>query len=180
MSFIDLIKKRRSIRKFADTKVDRALVEKCLEAARLSPSACNAQPWKFIVVDNPELKEKVAHESYGIFDSFNKFTHQAPVMVVVVTEKANLTSQMGALIKKIQYPFIDIGIAAEHFCLQAAELGLGTCMIGWFNEKPLKEILSIPKSKKVVLMIALGYPAVEKEVEKKRKPMDEMSSFDSY
>lgn len=180
MSFIDLIKKRRSIRKFSDTKIDRVLIEKCLEAARLSPSACNAQPWKFIVVDNPELKEKVAHESYGLFDSFNKFTHQAPVMVVVVTEKANLTSQMGTLIKKIQYPFIDIGIASEHFCLQAAELGLGTCMIGWFNEKPLKEILSIPKSKKVVLMIALGYPAVEKEVDKKRKSLDEMSSFDSY
>lgn len=180
MSFLNLVMKRRSIRKYADTKVDRALIEKCIEAARLSPSACNAQPWKFIVVDNPEIKEKVAHESYGMFDSFNKFTHQAPVMVVIVSEKANLTSQMGTLIKKIKYPFIDIGIAAEHFCLQAAELGLGTCMIGWFNEKPLKEILSIPKDKKVVLMIALGYSAVEKEIQKKRKAVGEMMSYDRY
>ncbi len=180
MNFLSLVKKRRSVRKYSDAQVDRALLEKCLEAARLSPSACNAQPWKFIVVDQPELKDKVARETYGILDSFNKFTHQAPVMVVIVAEKANFTSQMGTMIKKIEFPLIDIGIAAEHFCLQAAELGLGTCMIGWFNEKPLKQLLNIPKSRSIVLLISLGYPAVEKEIEKRRKSMDEMMGYDEY
>ena len=180
MDFIDLVKKRRSVRKYSDAQVDRVLLEKCLEAARLSPSACNSQPWKFIVVDQPELKDKVARETYGILDSFNKFTHQAPVMVVIVAEKANFTSQMGTMIKKIEFPLIDIGIAAEHFCLQAAELGLGTCMIGWFNEKPLKKLLNIPENRSIVLLISLGYPAVEKEIDKRRKSLDEMMRYDEY
>ena len=75
---------------------------------------------------------------------------------------------------------MDIGIAAEHFCLQAAEEGLGTCMLGWFNEKKVKKILSIPKLKRVELIISAGFSADEKIPHKKRKSIDEILSYNKY
>lgn len=180
MPFIDLVKHRRSVRKYSSNPVAKELIEQCIEAARLSPSACNAQPWKFIVVDDALLKDKVAKETYGVLDSFNKFTQQAPVIIVIVSENPNVTSRMGTFIKKIEFPLIDIGIAAEHFCLQATELGLGTCMIGWFNEKSIKELLKIPKQRKVALVITLGYPIEDKIIPKKRKDLSTICSFNKY
>lgn len=180
MEFIELAKKRRSVRKYDSKSIDRNLIHQCLEAARMAPSACNAQPWKFIVVDEPILKDKIAKETYGLLDSFNKFTHQAPVIIAIVAEKPNVTSRMGTLIKKIEFPLIDVGIAAEHFCLQAAELGLGTCMIGWFNDKPIKELLKIPKQRMLALLISIGFPLEEKVIPKKRKEIEIISNYNSY
>ena len=180
MKFIQLVQTRQSTRKFSSTPIPREFLNQCLEATRMAPSACNAQPYTFIVVDEPELKNQVANQTVGLLDKFNKFTINAPVIVVIVMEKANISSQMGTMIKKIEYPLVDIGIAAEHFCLQAAELGIGTCMIGWFNEKPIKKLLNIPDKKSIGLLFSVGYPEIENIRTKVRKEMNKMSFYNGY
>lgn len=180
MTFDELIKNRQSDRKYKDALVSRSLIEQCVEAARLAPSACNSQPWKFIIVDNKETKDLVAKETYSNLISFNKFTEEAPVLIVLVVEKPKLLAQIGGRLKDRDYFLYDIGIVAEHFCLKAAEIGLGTCMLGWFNEKQLKKILNIPKSRSVGLVITLGYSNEEKIRDKKRKNLDEIMSYNKY
>lgn len=180
MTFIELARKRQSVRKYSATAVESEKIGRCLEAARLAPSACNAQPWNFIVVTDPELREKVARETYSAIAPFNKFTLEAPVIVAQVMERPTLLSQFGGRVKNKDFYLIDTGIAAEHFCLQAAEEGLGTCMIGWFNEKKIKSLLNIPAGRAIGLIITLGYPASETIREKKRKEMTEISKYNSY
>jgi len=181
VNFQELIKTRQSTRRYSDINVEKEKIQLCIEAARMAPSASNSQPWTFIVVDNPELKEKVAVETYGSVVSFNKFVHQVPVIIVIVIEKTKLITQVGAFIKDREFPLIDIGIAAEHLCLQAAELGLGTCMLGWFNEKPIQKLLNIPKKKRIGLLITLGYPATDDPLRNKiRKTTEEMSRLNGY
>jgi len=102
------------------------------------------------------------------------------VHIVVVREKANLTSNLGQFIKNKEYPLIDIGIAVEHLCLQAVEEGLGTCIIGWFNEKKVKKLLGIPLNKRAELLITLGYPARDEIREKRRKTLGDIVSFNKY
>jgi len=109
----------------------------------------------------------------------NHFTKQAPIHIVIVEEKANFTSNAGSLIKGKHFPLIDIGIAAQNICLQSEAEGLGTCMIGWFDEPKVKNLLKIPKSKRVPLIITLGYPAKEKR-EKRRKALKEIIRYNSY
>jgi len=176
MTFMELAKFRQSNRKYKETPVERDKIERCLEAARIAPSACNSQPWYFIVIDDPELRKKVARETFGAVLNFNHFSLTAPVMVVVVTEPSNLTARVGGAIKNRPYNLIDIGIAAEHFCLQAAEEGLGTCMLGWFNEKPLNKLLKIPDGKKIDMVITMGYPE-DKQRDKTRKKIDEIRHY---
>ena len=132
------MRSRRSIRFFKDKPVEKEKIQKIVEAVHVAPSACNSQPWKLIIVDKPELKNEVAKATFSKTVSFNKFALEAPVIAVLVIEKAKLIAQIGGSIKNQEYPQYDIGIAAEHFCLQAADLGLGTCMIGWFDEKKIQ------------------------------------------
>jgi len=179
MKFIELVNHRQSVRKYSDKPVEKEKIQHCLEAARLAPSACNAQPWKYIVVDDTVLKEKVAQETFSAIAPFNKFVLQAPVIVAIVMEKPNMLSQFGGRIKDKDFYLIDIGITAEHFCLQAAEEGLGTCMLGWFNEKAVLKILGIPAKKRIGLLISLGYAADEPR-KKIRKETEKMSSFNNY
>ncbi|MBQ8283220.1 MAG: nitroreductase family protein [Paraprevotella sp.] len=176
MELLDLIQKRQSDRQYEARPVDRELVVKCLEAARLAPSACNSQPWKFVVVDEPQLVLQVGEAAAGM--GMNKFAKEVPVIVAVVLEKMNLTARIGSVIKDKEYSLLDMGIAVEHFCLQAAELGLGTCIMGWFDEKKVKKLLGI-KNKRVPLLITLGYPAGERR-RKIRKSLDDMSSWNKY
>lgn len=145
MTFQELISLRQSVRKYQDKKVEREKIETLIEAVHLAPSACNSQPWKLIIVDEPVLKNEVAKATFSKAITFNKFAIQAPVIAVLVIEKAKLIAQIGGSLKNQEYPKYDIGIAAGHFCLQAADLGLGTCMIGWFDEKKIQELLHIPK-----------------------------------
>jgi len=180
MKFLELVEQRFSVRKYKNLPVEKEKILRCLEAAWLAPSACNSQPWKYIVVDDPELKNKVAHETYSKLVSFNKFVLKAPVIVVFVIEKPKLITQIGEVLKNKEYPLIDIGITAEHFCLQAAEEGLGTCMLGWFNEKPIKKLLGIPKNKTIGLLVAMGYPDHDKIPTRKRKEKSDVMSFNRY
>ncbi len=181
MNFQELIAKRQSVRKYQDKPVEKEKIEQLIEAVHWAPSACNSQPWKLIVVDEPNLKNEVARATFSKTVAFNKFAVEAPVIAVLVVEKPKLIAQIGGSIKNMEYPQIDIGIAAEHFCLQATELGLGTCMIGWFNQKKLRELLNIPKTRKVGLVITLGYQPDDYKLRKKiRKPLDEICGFNKY
>lgn len=179
IDFLSLVKNRQSDRAYLDKPVENEKLMRCLEAARLAPSACNSQPWTLIVVDNKELKDKVAEATASTLLPLNHFTKQAPIHVVIVQETPKLVSRVGGAIKDKEYPLIDIGITVEHFCLQAASEGLGTCILGWFNEKKVKKLLNIPSNRRALLIITLGYPAKPTR-EKKRKELDEMVCFNKY
>lgn len=156
-------------------------IDQLIEAVRLSPSASNSQPWKMIVVTDPGLKDEVARATFSTLVSFNKFVPQAPVIVVFTIQKPKLITQVGARLKDREFPLIDIGIAAEHLCLQAAELGLGTCMIGWFDEEAIKTLLHIPSKIRIGLLVTLGYPAEGYPLRKKiRKESSQICSFNRY
>jgi nitroreductase len=180
MKFIELVQQRQSVRAYSEKAVERDMLLRCIEAARLSPSACNAQPWKFVVIDEDPLRQEIARETYNNIAPFNKFAMQAPVIVVIVMERPNTLSQIGGRIKNKDFYLFDIGIAAEHFCLQAAEEGLGTCMIGWFNEKNIKELLQVPPKRHIGLIITVGYPKNEDIRKKKRKDAGDIASFNQY
>ncbi|MBM3436585.1 MAG: NAD(P)H nitroreductase [Bacteroidetes bacterium] len=181
MKFLDLTRIRQSVRKYTAEPVCDEKLHRCLEAARLAPSASNSQPWTFLVVDEPSLKNKVAQLTFDNIITFNRFVVEAPVLVLFVIEKPKLITRTGGFIKKIEYPKIDIGIAAAHFCLQAAEEGLGTCMLGWFRAKPIKKLLQIPERKKIGLIISVGYAPEDYRVrEKSRKNFEEVVRINSY
>jgi nitroreductase len=176
MDILDLIQKRQSDRMYEQRSVSREQILKCLEAARLAPSACNSQPWKFVVVDDPRMVAQMGEAAAGM--GMNKFAKEVPVIVAVVLEKMNVLARIGSVIKDKEFSLLDMGIAVEHFCLQAAELGLGTCILGWFDEKSVKKMLNI-RDRRVPLLITLGYPA-GKTRGKVRKSLEEMSSWNKY
>ena len=180
MSFLKLANKRFSVRKYNNTPVEKEKILSCLEAARLTPSACNSQPWHFVVVDNPEEASVLADKTTLPLSKLNQFVKGAPVIIAVVVEKPNLSAQIGGMIKKKPFYLMDIGMAAEHFCLQAAEEGLGTCMLGWFNEKAVKGYLSVPKAKSIPLLITLGYPEKDTPPNKIRAKLEDIYSFSKY
>ena len=177
MNFLDLVKTRQSVRNYLSRPVEKEKIDRCLEAARFAPSANNAQAWKFIVIDEPELKEKLAHKTFSKLISFNRFSLQAPVLVLLISQRAGIAAKIGGMIKNKSFELIDVGITAEHFCLQATEEGLGTCMLGWFDETGVKKILHLPKQIRVELIITMGYPESGKIRLKKRKTMDQIVSY---
>lgn len=181
MDFLELINLRQSVRRYSGRPVEPKKLELLTEAVRLAPSASNSQPWTLVYATDPEIKGKVARATFSSALAFNKFAVEAPVFAALVIERPKLITQIGGSLKNREFPLIDIGIAAGHFCLQAAELGLGTCMIGWFNEKKIKEALGIPRKKRIGLIISLGYaPDGYKQRQKIRKQTDEMRRFNSY
>jgi nitroreductase len=181
MDFLELVRRRQSVRAYDSLRpVEREKIERCIEALRLAPSACNAQPWKLVIVDDPGVKKKVAEAASAKWLGFNHFTNQSQVLVVIVREDPNLTSKIGTVLKNKPYTVIDIGIAAAHFCLQAASEGLGTCIMGWFDEQAVKKVLGIPKRKRAELIITVGYPAKEEIRQKIRKTREEICSYNGY
>ena len=181
MALLDLIKHRKSVRDFLDRPVEREKIAMCLEAARLAPSASNSQPWRFIVVDDKQLKDKLCDAAFSGIYWINSFCKTAPVIVIVISEKSKFLARIGGMFRGTKYYLIDIGIAGEHFVLEAEDLGLGTCCIGWFNERAVKSILNIPQNKKIDILIALGYYNREKlGPEHGREPMEKIASFNSY
>ena len=177
MNFSELVKNRQSVRSYLSTPVEREKILTCLESTRLSPSANNAQPWRFIIVDDATLKNEVADAISSL--GMNKFAKQAPVIVVVVLESRDLVSTVAGSYQKKDYSSLDLGIAVHQFCLQATDLGLGSCIIGWFNEKRIKELLNIPKGKRVTLVLTLGYSDAPIR-EKQRKTLEEISNWNKY
>jgi len=177
LKFLELTNKRQSTRAYLDKPVEREILDRCLAAARLAPSACNSQPWKFIVVDKPQLKDKIARETFSKSISFNKFALQAPVLVVIVSQRSKLSACIGGILKGTNFKLMDIGIAAEHFCLQAAEDGIATCMMGWFNARKIGTLLNLPRNQKAKLLISVGYGCSDEIRVKTRKDTKEMSCY---
>jgi nitroreductase len=180
MTFLELVRKRQSTREFLDRPVEREKIQRCVEAARLAPSACNSQPWKFIVIDKPELRTAVAQRLASPVLGINAFAAQAPLLIAVVTEPSTLTARLGAMLKDKPYHLMDLGIAVEHFCLQAVEEGLGTCIMGWFDETGVKRLLEVPRGKRVHLTVAVGYAASEVVRPKARKERGDILAFNGY
>jgi len=177
MRFDELILARRSVRKYQTKAVEAEKLRALIEAVRMAPSASNAQPWKLILVDDPAIKQQVARATFSKIVSFNQFAMEAPVIAVLAVEKHSLLTQVAGWLKDRPFYLIDIGIAAAHFCLQAADLGLGTCMLGFFDESEIKKILHIPRSTRIALLITLGYSADTQPARaKSRKPVEAMSS----
>jgi nitroreductase len=174
MRFLELVLRRQSVRRYLDRPVERAPLERCLEAARLAPSASNAQPWYFVVADEPTLVRSLAQASY------NRFTRAVPAFVAVVCERGKAVSRIGGWLAGRDYRLIDLGLAAGHFCLQAAEEGLGTCLLGMFNQRRVRRLLEVPPGRRVELLITLGYPADAEVREKKRKPLDRIRGYNRY
>ncbi|MDR1543820.1 MAG: nitroreductase family protein [Prevotellaceae bacterium] len=179
MEFKELVKTRQSDRSYENRAVEREKIEAVLEAARLAPSANNSQSWTFVVVDEPELKNSVAKNTAAFGANFNQFAAQAPVIIAVVAEKPILMLRIGNFIQQKDYTQIDIGIAVENLVLQASDLGLGTCILGWFKEKAIKKTLNIPKSKRLLLLVTLGY-STDKQRKKRRKAFDETVKWNKY
>ncbi len=181
LPFAELVKTRQSVRSYEKRPVEPEKIQLLIESVRLAPSASNSQPWKLIIVDEPELRNRIARATFTRTISFNKFAPEAPVIAVLTVEHPRVITQIGGWIKRREFPLIDIGIAAEHFCLQAAELGLGTCMLGWFDERAIKKLLAIPRTTRVGLLITVGYPGPGYLPRAKiRKETARMCSFNVY
>ena len=176
--FLQLVQARQSDRSYdKERPVETEKLERILEAGRLAPSACNAQPWKFVVITDRELAVKIGKAAAGL--GMNKFAKDAPVHILVVEESANITSMLGGKVKDKHFTMIDIGIPAAHLTLAAESEGLGSCILGWFDEKEIKRLTGIPASKRLLLDIAIGYPIKEKR-KKMRKPQEKVVSYNRY
>jgi len=173
------IANRRSVRKYLARPVGREKILSCLESARVAPSACNKQPWRFMVVDDPRKKEGVCRAAFRFPPAFNAFALQAPVIIVVIADVDFMTHQIFGGIQGVPYYLLDIGAAIENFMLQAVSEGLGTCWLGWFDERAVKIFLKLSPKKKIVSLLTLGYPADGSLPEKSRKPLGDICVFDS-
>ena len=180
-SFFDLARSRKSCRFYTEERVPREDLELCAEAARHAPSACNAQPWKFIIIDDPDRSREVASlfPTPGI--AMNAFARNAPAFIAILSEKQKAIPWIGGKLASKDFRLMDLGIVCAHIVLQAEELGIGTCILGWFNERKLKKILGVPRSKRIELVITMGYaPKVLPEREKRLKDKNETVSFNHY
>ncbi len=177
-NFLSLVQARQSDRAYDVSRpVEPEKLKRVLEAARLAPSACNAQPWHFVVIADKELARQVGKAAAGL--GMNKFAKEAPVHILITEESANITSMLGGKVKDKYFPLIDIGIAAAHISLAAEAEGLGSCILGWFDEKEVKRLAGIPQSKRLLLDIVIGYPAKEKR-KKSRKDSNKIISYNKY
>ena len=166
----ELIEKRKSVRKYRNEKVPREIIERCLEAARLAPSACNSQPWSFIVADTEPMRTKVAQAAFSGVYAMNKFAMPAPVLIAVLTERSKFMAALAGTFRGVQYNLVDIGIACAFISLAAEAEGIGLCLLGWFDEQAVKNVLGLPKNAKIDIMISMGYSAEDKATAKVRKP----------
>ena len=174
MDFMKIAKLRQSCRSYDETRqVEEDKIRSVLEAARLAPSACNGQPYHFTVCKG-EAARKVAEATMG--RGMNRFAAQAPVMIVISEMPYVKSAALGAKVKNNDYRSMDIGITTAYLTAQAACLGLGTCILGWFDDAVIRDVCSLEYP--VRLVITLGYPNPGDALrEKKRLPMDELVSF---
>jgi nitroreductase len=152
-----LLLSRRSLRRYAERPVEDEVVRAMVEAARLAPSASNGQPCRYVAVREPAARAALAAACFsGIFTP-TRFAARAPLIIALCADRSGLLRAAHALKDSAMYQ-LDCGIAGEHLVLRAAELGLGTCWIGWFNRRAARRSLGVPRGVKVVSLIAAGYP----------------------
>jgi nitroreductase len=150
------IARRVSCRAYQPTPVPRDHLERILEAARLAPSACNQQPWRFAVVCDADLRRRVVEEGF-LPGARMTWALEAPAHVVLGMKRSFVTHRLAPSVSGVDYPWVDMGIAGEHLVLAATELGLGTCWIGWIKPRALASIVGWPASVKPVVVITVGY-----------------------
>jgi len=174
MNFIEIAKNRQSCRAYnPDRMVESEKLNAILEAARLSPSACNGQPYH-ITVCKGESAKKVAKATQGM--GLNKFAPDAPILLVISEKPYVKTAAIGAKMKKNDYRSMDIGILSAYITAEATAQGLSTCILGWLDDEKIREICGVDGQ--VRLVITLGYAKDgDKLRTKKRKDMDELVSF---
>jgi nitroreductase len=175
MDVLETIRRRTSCRGYQEKAVPDDVLERCLEAARWAPSACNQQPWRFIVVKDRELRERICAECFlpGLPMPWAK---QAPVIIVLCSKKSLVTHFLAPLFSGINYHLLDLGIAGEHLVLEAHEQGLGSCWIGWIQPKKIRKLLKLPFDTTPVSLITLGYPR-EPGQPGKRLDLNEIAKF---
>ncbi len=178
--FQKLIHHRRSIRRFLPKPVEREKIVACLEAARVAPSADNAQTWRFIVIDDPGLRARYADAVFSGVYSYTKFAKEAPVLILLLAKLDFVANRLGKQIQGVPYFILDAGIAGEHLVLQAEEFGLGTCWIGWFNVRRTRKFFKIPRKYKIVALIAVGYNEKRPPRERVRKPLEDIAWFNEF
>ena len=158
---LEVIYRRRSVRKYEKKPIPEEILKAILEAGRLAPTAKNLQPWHFIVVRDPEIKRKL------VFTDWNNFIEEASVVIV----------GCGEMDKK--WAVVDVAIALQNMVIAAEALGLGSCWIGAFEEEEVKRVLGVPNHLKVVAMITIGYPAERPEPPPKKK-LEEIVHFEKF
>ena len=174
MNFIEIAEARQSCRSYDPQRgIEREVIDRILSAARLSPSACNGQPYHITVCEG-EAAAAVARATQGL--GMNKFASDAPVMMVISEEPYVASAAFGARVKKNDYRSIDIGILSAYITAAAITEGVGSCILGWLDSEKIKKICGA--SGEVRLVVALGYPKESDKLrEKKRKDIDELVSF---
>jgi nitroreductase len=170
---LEAIKKRKSVRSYQQKEIPRDILHEIMEAARLAPSASNRQPWKFVIVQDKELKRRVMEASL-LHNRVQPFITEASAIIVGCA-----TSVSNVMPNGIPSHYVDLSIALEHISLQAAELGLGTCWIGAFDQGKVQEILNIPEDITIVCLMTLGYPAGN-SLQRKRKPLEDIICYNYY
>lgn len=171
MNFYELVQMRQSCRKFDSARaIESEKLTRILEAARLAPSACNGQPYHLTVCTG-DLAHKVAKATQSM--GMNAFSSDAPVQLVISEKPYVKTAAMGAKLKHNDYRSIDIGIVSAYVTAQATEEGIGSCILGWFDNAKIRELCGLDGD--VRLVISLGYAKADDALRpKKRKPMDEL------
>ncbi len=176
MEFFELIKVRESCRKYADKAVEREKITKILEAARLAPSGCNSQPWHFTVLDEPQemdaLRDMVINGAEDGTSKLNTFVKSARAFIVISEEKAKLFPMPEKKYGSQHFAQMDVGQAAAYLTLAAADLGLGACLIGMFQDSEVARLVGAPQESTVRLVVAIGYPAEEGKPPRKKDRND--------
>ena len=173
--FLDLAARRQSCRSFSGIRVEREKLTKCVEAARLAPSGCNGQPWSFVVVDDPQKVEEVAKCAQQL--NINAFTDKAGAFIIVLEEHAVLMPMLRKMLDSQTFAKGDIGGAVISICLEAADLGVGSCIIGLYDREKLCNILGLPQEQRFGALIALGYAADDAIRPKTRKGLSEIVKY---
>jgi len=168
MTVLEAIRKRYSCRAYQEKSIEQDKLDIIFEAARLAPSAKNTQDWRFVVVTNKEAKRQVA-ETTNRPEVFQKAG-----AIIAACSNSDYVMRCGQAIGPI-----DVAIALEHICLQAAELGLATCWIGSFDPEKVRGVLDIPDDIVIVELMAVGYPA-DKRPEPRREPVERIVCFEKW
>ncbi len=169
--FHTLSQQRYSVRDYADTPVSKEQIETLLDTVRLAPSAVNRQPWIFIVITQPEVKEKI-QRCYA-----REWLRTAPVYIVICGDHS--TSWKRPSDGK-DHCDIDIAICTEHLCLAATQMGLGTCWVCNFDARQCADILSLPPHIEPIVIVPIGYAKEPRVPEKSRKPLTEIIRWEKY
>jgi nitroreductase len=181
-SFLKLVERRFSLRRYdADRRLSDHDLLFIFEAARLAPSAENSQPWRFVIVRDPAVRARLARECFSGMYLPTRFAGEAPAIVALCANRARIIKRAGELILQTALYQLDCGIAGEHLALAAAERGIGSCWIGWFNKRKARKVLGLPPYIEVVALIALGYPREGTPARRKiRQPLSSIVSLDRW